>query len=100
MSDFIIQTCGTVAGVDHDHLDVQVYSWPTERDTNTAEGFEITAVFFEDEGCVMEQMTPEELASLESTIAGLLSSQAAEEAQCRADWAYDCWKDEQLEGRQ
>lgn len=72
----VLDMCGTVAGVDHDHLGVQVDSWPEERDTNTRAGFEIINVWLEDEGCVLDEMTPEELASLNASVACQLSAEA------------------------
>jgi hypothetical protein len=52
------------------HIDVAVEAdyQPAEEDTNTEEGVELTAAYFEDEGCILDEFNDEEQAQLRKDV--------------------------------
>tara|TARA_R110000796_G_scaffold204898_1_gene320944 strand:- start:64 stop:324 length:261 start_codon:yes stop_codon:yes gene_type:complete len=60
----------TFCEVDEVELDVMIFynTSPAEREVNWAGGLDITGVYFEDEGCMLESMSPEEIDALEERV--------------------------------
>ena len=62
-----LQTYCEIQGIEQDVLACYDTS-PAEPDVNWPGGLDLTAVIFEDEGCVMSHMTEEEVSELESRL--------------------------------
>ena len=91
--DGVIDTYCNVSGVECAvlvHYDYQ----PAEPDVNVGEGVEVTAAYFEDEGCVLDDMTEGEVHELEQRILEGLSG-GDYDAYC--DHKYDQMVDRRLD---
>ena len=60
----------TYAEIDEVELDVMVFynTSPAEPDVNWGGSCDVTGVYFEDEGCMMEAMSDEEIDTLEQRV--------------------------------
>ena len=85
-------TTAVIGGVEHDVL-VHYAVGPPEPDVGWAGELEIHAVWFEDEGDIQEQMSPEELEALIEQLPG-----DEPDPDLRADYEYDRMVDDKLTG--
>ena len=90
-----IDTWCECKGAEHDVL-VEYDAWPAEYDTNTAAGMEVTAVWFENQGCILDQMTEKEVASLEERVIEYLNGVAEYD---KGEFEYERRKDMALDIR-
>ena len=88
------QPIQTHVTIDDNEFEVAVFYdyQPEESDTNTAAGIEITSVFYEDEGCIMDQVSDDELESLGQRIIECLYG----DDDGYGDYLYEQRKDERL----
>ena len=93
-----VDTHATIFGVEGEYVSVEVEISPPEPDVNFAGDIEITAVWYEDIGCVMDEMSDAEIEELTDRVDAELS-QLDDPAELRADYLYDQRKDDALEGR-
>lgn len=49
-------------------------TWPAEADTNTASGFEVESAYHEDEGCILDLLSDDEVDALEERVSETLNS--------------------------
>ena len=66
-----------------------------EPDVGEPGGVEVESVWFEDQGCLMGEMSDDQIEDLEHEIAERETSSH----EAAADHAYDDWKDRQMEDR-
>ena len=94
----MINTWATVCGVELD-VAVEVDISPAESDVNWPGDMCVCAVWFEDRGCLMSEMSDDEMDELEQRV-DLEISQMDDPADDRADYLYEQRRDMALEFRQ
>ena len=67
-SRYPINTYCEIDGVYHDSVAVFVDASPAEPDVNFGGSFEVTGVYLEDQGDMMDHMTDEEIKALEDRL--------------------------------
>lgn len=72
-----IDTYCTVKGVDCD-VKVEFDYQPEEPDVNVGQSVDILGVYYEDEGCVLDDMTEVEVRALEALVLGEVVTRGAE----------------------
>ena len=91
-----IETYCTAAGVYHDSVAVEFDSWPAEPDVNVSEGIEITHVWLEDQGNIIDTLSESEMTDLEDRMLGDMRQDAEDRYHDAADHAYEQMKDRKL----
>ena len=61
-------TYAEIDGVEQDSVTVFYNTSPAEREVNWGGSCDVTGVYFEDEGCMMEAMSDEEIETLEQRV--------------------------------
>ena len=87
-----IQTYCEVDGVELEVACFYEYQ-PEEYDTNTAESFEVTGAYYEDQGCILDKLSGSELESLTERVL----EAARPDVDAYGDWLYDQRKDDRLD---